>query len=157
MKIRKARLADVPELVPMGMELLELHKKFDPVFYRTVARARWKELSTNYARNTVRARKSFILVAEEGGKLIGFLRAEYASRPPVMLERKELFVTDLFVSRKFRGKGVGTALLNETQRIAKEKNVQWLKLEADVKNGEARKFYSFSGFYERSFKLSKRL
>lgn len=57
-----------------------------------------------------------------------------------------VYVVDLFVSGDFRGAGVGLALLRQAAKDGARKGATFLKLEVDVTNDGAARFYKRHGF-----------
>jgi ribosomal protein S18 acetylase RimI-like enzyme len=63
--------------------------------------------------------------------------------------RKENPIAELdnmYIEEKFRGKGIGTQLVAEAKRKAKEKGARTLKVEAAAQNEKALSFYRACGF-----------
>jgi GNAT superfamily N-acetyltransferase len=79
------------------------------------------------------------LVAESHGELVG-----YAIFFPVFKTfrgERSMFLEDLYVSPKMRGRGLGFALLKEVARIAKEQNCVRMDWQALKWNAPALEFY----------------
>jgi GNAT superfamily N-acetyltransferase len=98
------------------------------------------------------------LVAELGGRLVGYAivlldQSSEEHRDEVLYTYA--IVAELLVSRKLRGKGLGTQLLAECERIAKERGNKWLRIEVLARNGGARRLYERSGFSEHLVMLEK--
>jgi GNAT superfamily N-acetyltransferase len=70
---------------------------------------------------------------------------------------KHLYVDDLVVTEAKRGSGVGAALLNKAEQIAKEKGCASLRLCTGIANDAAKKFYAREGWTLRSVAFKKRL
>jgi len=64
--------------------------------------------------------KEFRFKVEKNGKLIGIVAGEYQSG--------SIYISDLIVSNEFRGKGIGTLLMTEAEKYARENgaNIIWL-------------------------------
>ena len=60
-----------------------------------------------------------------------------------------LYIVDLFVSGKARGRNIGRRLLREAARRAAEKGARFIKLEVDHGNPGAARFYSRAGFHKK--------
>ncbi|MBS3132010.1 GNAT family N-acetyltransferase [Candidatus Woesearchaeota archaeon] len=79
-----------------------------------------------------------IIAAEENGKIAGVI---YLTIDPWIT-----FLHHLAVHPDFEGKGVGTALIEEAENIAKKANAKWAALMVETKKAEARKFYEKKGW-----------
>jgi GNAT superfamily N-acetyltransferase len=90
-----------------------------------------------------------VLVAEnEEGRVAGYISVHWL--PYLLLSGPEGYVSELFVSEDNRGKGVGTALLNDVKEFAIARGCSRLMLLNDRNRAShEREFYSQLGFEER--------
>ncbi|MBO8158257.1 ribosomal protein S18-alanine N-acetyltransferase [Thermosyntropha sp.] len=65
---------------------------------------------------------------------------------------EEAHITNIAVDKRFRGKGMGRSLLEELERIAREKNALRIVLEVRPSNHVARNLYKSVGFVETSIR-----
>jgi ribosomal protein S18 acetylase RimI-like enzyme len=98
---------------------------------------------------------SFILIAEQEGKHLGFIHLE---------EDKEFFsgkphgyIANLAITKEAEGKGVGRALMSAAESWAKEKGFAFMSLFVFATNQHARAFYEKLGYEEDSLRLTKQL
>lgn len=71
-----------------------------------------------------------VLIAEEDGNPVGFVL--FFHNFSTFLGRKGIYIEDLYIREKVRGKGFGEALLKEICKLAKERNcgrVEWWVLD----------------------------
>ena len=72
---------------------------------------------------------------------------------------KGVYVVDLFVERAWRGQMLGEQLLRAAARRANERGAEFIKLEVDIANPGAGRFYDRLGFarneYDRLFVLER--
>lgn len=101
-----------------------------------------------------------ILVAEGEGTILGYaaLRTSLSSEG----EKDEIpytyaHVDDLAVLATARSKGVGAALLDACEELAREAGQAWLRLGVLAANERARAFYARQGYGELSLTLEKKL
>lgn len=85
------------------------------------------------------------LIAEIGGAFAGiclFFRSfsTFTGGPGV-------YVQDLIVEEKFRGAGIGEALLREAARISRAEGGTYLRLAVDIDNPNAARFYQRLGLH----------
>lgn len=87
-----------------------------------------------------RAGKTLYLVAEDEGRVLGYLGAQ--------LLGGEIHITNMAVAPALRRRGLGSALLISCVRRGVERGGMWLTLEVRESNHEAREFYRLFGFDE---------
>jgi GNAT superfamily N-acetyltransferase len=107
MKIRKAIEADIPKLLPLMRELAEF-EKYDKEFFITeeiLRKQGFRHLPPDF----------HCLVAEEGGRLVGFL--VYYFVPFTYRAKPNVIIKELYVTEGHRRKRVGEQLM---RAIAKE-------------------------------------
>ncbi len=100
------------------------------------------------------------LVADDGGKLLGYasLLTEVTSADdPDEIFYSYAYVGDLAITTNHRGQGVGRALIEECERIARGAGQKWLRLGVLAANKNAREFYSRMGLEEKLLTLEKKL
>ena len=83
------------------------------------------------------------LVAADGGKITGFLLAS-------LTEPVEARILIMMASESSRGKGIGTALLNEFTARCGMKGVKRIVLEVRASNAHAIQFYTNRGFQKET-------
>jgi ribosomal protein S18 acetylase RimI-like enzyme len=100
------------------------------------------------------------LVADEAKKLLGcaslFTEVTSADEPDEILY-SYAYVGDLAVTMSRRGQGVGRALIEECEKIARAAGQKWLRLGVIAANQSAREFYSRIGLEEKFLTLEKKL
>ncbi|SFI37386.1 ribosomal-protein-alanine N-acetyltransferase [Pseudobutyrivibrio sp. OR37] len=88
----------------------------------------------------INSEHAFILVAAEADVIAGF--AVFYLTPP------ESELPDIVVSEKYRGQGIGRALLSESIALLKAQGIDTIFLEVRVSNTPARTLYTHTGFVE---------
>ncbi|MGI8821552.1 MAG: GNAT family N-acetyltransferase [Chthoniobacterales bacterium] len=120
-EIRRAVVADIPVILQLIQELAEYE------------RAPNDAVATEEGLRDVlfgAAPSAQVLLAREGETAVGF--AVYFFNFSTWLGRPGLYLEDLFVRPKARGKGYGRALLEELARIARERGcgrMEWAVLD----------------------------
>ncbi|PZF76865.1 hypothetical protein DK847_10375 [Aestuariivirga litoralis] len=104
--------------------------------------------------------KGRILVAEGDGGVLGY--ASLLTSVSAEHERDEIaytyaFVDDLGVLAAARSRGVGAALLEACEAIAREAGQRWIRLGVLAANERARSFYARQGYGEVLLTLEKQL
>jgi len=67
------------------------------------------------------------------------------------------YVSNLYIKKNYRYKGIGKKLLNISLKWLKENNVKYISLEIHLKNKNALKFYRDLGFKDYTLKLAKKI
>jgi len=104
--------------------------------------------------------KGMFLVADEDKKLLGYasLLTEVTSADdPDEILYSYAYVGDLAVTTSHRGLGVGRALMEECEKIARAAGQKWLRLGVLAANQSAREFYGRMGLEEKILTLEKKL
>ncbi|MBE2166403.1 GNAT family N-acetyltransferase [Acinetobacter oleivorans] len=89
---------------------------------------------------------SQILVAEEKGKICGFLSLYFI--PQIALEGDFAKICYLCVDENMRSKGVGRLLLQEAEQQAKRRGCDRMELHSGVQRPLAHQFYLREGYIE---------
>ena len=100
-------------------------------------------------REVLAAPRSTILVAEDGGALVGFCTA-YLEILSVRFGRR-CWVEDLAVDPRRRSQGVGRALLAAAQAWAREAGATHLELDSGLARADAHRFYEREGGTRQSY------
>jgi len=88
----------------------------------------------------LRPREGYLLVAEEQGKMLGYIEVA------LQAERDMGLIHSLVVAPNARRQGVGTALLNAAAQLARRQDLSALLLETQTKNYPAISFCQKNGF-----------
>ena len=89
-----------------------------------------------------------VVVAEEAGQLLGACLGLMTFS--TWRGARGLYVVDLFVVAQARGKSIGVRLLRESARRAAGRGARFIKLEVDITNQGAERFYARLGFGKKS-------
>jgi GNAT superfamily N-acetyltransferase len=92
------------------------------------------------------AHETRTLVAEAGNRLIGFLDLEFRQR--LGHPRPQAWVNDLIVSESVRSMGVGKALLDRAEDLARSRGCFRMSLETGVWRERAHAFYRREGWLD---------
>ena len=157
MEVRQARVEDSEDIFSLWKEIIELHqKKYDTekqIQEYTILRRKSQEDFFTHLSKTISTDEYIILVAKERGKAVGFLRAKKSS----LLHEKRATVYDIAVKKGYRGKGIGTSLLEGLEAYAKKQDIRFIVLTVSPKNKEALHFYKKKKYAPRRIEMLKRL
>ena len=142
--IRKACRADAKALLPMYEALHTLHANGQPDIF-----AKGKmPYNAKFIRDYIEDRSSFIFVFEDCGKIAGFCAAKLYGAC-YETEIKCICIDDIYVVPEQRGKGIATALFNETKKFAAENGCKKIDLCVWAFNKDAMRFYEKQGMTEQ--------
>lgn len=142
MQIRRAKKEDLEAVSDLIVRTKRLNNEFDPLF-AVVADAR--ERAEAYIGSTIGAQDKLLLVAAEGSKVVGVLRAEMRERP-FYEPHKEGFITDFYILPEFRRKALGNDVLEEASAELKKMGAQIVVADVPARNEIANNFYTKRGF-----------
>jgi GNAT superfamily N-acetyltransferase len=92
-------------------------------------------------------RETRTLIAQEpDGRVLGFLDMEFRQR--LGHPRPQAWVNDLVVTEPARGQGIGTALMNEAEALARNRGCFRMSLETSGWREAAQRFYEREGWVD---------
>ena len=143
MQIRLAQTQDIPALLKLLRQILQVHHVGRPDLFRAVGEKYRAEELEDILRDASRP----IFVAEEDGAVVGYAFCVYkeAKNHSSLMDRKVLYVDDLCVDEACRGKGVGTVLYEHVLSVAKQEHCYSVELNVWACNESAIRFYEKCG------------
>jgi N-acetylglutamate synthase-like GNAT family acetyltransferase len=139
MQLREAKIEDIPELCELLNYLFEQEKEFKPN----------TEIQSNGLRRIItQSAVGVIIIAIDSNKVIGMVNLLYTVS--TALGSRVAILEDMIVSPKFRGKGVGSKLMNYSLDLANQKGCKRITLLTDYNNDGAHRFYQQHGFIRSS-------
>ncbi|EFK33301.1 Predicted acetyltransferase [Chryseobacterium gleum] len=130
---RKAVVSDLPQLA----ELFDQYR----VFYHKSSDI---PAATNFLQERLERKDSEIFVAEENGKLTGFVQL-YPIFSSTRMQRYWL-LNDLYVNEKHRGKGYSKELIEASKELCRSSNACGILLETGKSNDIGNQLYPACGF-----------
>ena len=101
------------------------------------------------------------LVAETGGKVVGFIYGKESMYPDEVLRKREATraasIEILAVAEGQRRKGIGTALLTSLLSVFKSRGIDYVSLAVPAEEISAKRLYDKLEFETRAFFMSKKL
>ncbi len=138
---RKAEPRDIASLVDLNIRLKRLNEEFDPLLR---VRSDIAETSRKYFEKAINSSDSVVVVAEDGGRVVGFIKANIRER--LFYEpRIEGNIVEFYLLPEYRRKGVGAMLLDYAVKLLKEK-AEIITAEFPSLNEIAVGFYTRLGF-----------
>ena len=142
MQIRHAKKEDLAALAELIVRTKRLNNEFDPLF---AVVDDVKARAEKYIGSTIGAEDRLLLVAAEGAKVVGVLRAEMRER--IFYEpHREGFITDFYVLPEYRRKALGNEILQQASTELKKLGAQFIVADVPSRNEIANNFYAKRGF-----------
>ena len=153
MLIRKAETNDIPAILDLLSQVLEVHAVIRPDLFVSGTRKYTGEELQEILRNENRP----IFVAEENGKVLGycFCIIQQVEHSNNLRDSVSLFIDDLCVDEHFRGKKIGKALNDYVMEYARERGCYDITLNVWEGNDQAMAFYRKLGFAPRKTVMEK--
>ncbi len=141
--IRKATTKDVPAIVELWKELMDYHKKLDPLFTRSPAgHKRFAEFLTNHINNA----DSRVLIALHRTRPVGYCMATISKYPPVFEKQQYGELSDMAVTKKYRRRGIGKELIKAVRKWYAKKSINRIEARYSTANEVAAGFWAGAGF-----------
>jgi ribosomal protein S18 acetylase RimI-like enzyme len=142
MQIRHAKKDELGAVADLIVRVKRLNNEFDPLF-AVVADARAR--ADRYLAATVGREDKLLLVAAEGPKVVGVLRAEMRER--LFYEpHEEGFITDFYILPEYRRKALGHEMIQRASTELKRMGAQIIMADVPTRNEIANRFYDKRGF-----------
>lgn len=141
---RRASSADIPQMLPLWRYLIDIHAPMERMF-ETVdgAEAKFAE----FIRSLLDKENYLVAVAEQEGKLAGYVICHVSQTPDVFVLRRKMYVQDMVIDPEYRRQGVARKLMDMVLNFAKEHRVEKIDLLVAVQNEGANKFWREMGFH----------
>lgn len=136
--IRKAKESDLPTIGKLMAELIEAMDDTKGIDIK---------LALENCRNLINDANSYLLVAEEGDTVIGFIN--FTARRTVLHSGLSGQIDELVVTKSYRGKGVGQQLIYAAIEKCKQLGCCEVEVSTEKVNTKSREFYKRCGFKER--------
>ena len=142
--IRNGCLKDGVKILPIWDEFIDYHKKITDQDLEMLndAGEMWVKYFNRHVRSPIRK----AIVAEQNGKIIGFLIGAIQRRPPIFTKSHQAYIDSIGVIESRRNQGIATMMLNLFTDWAKEKKLPYIMLNVAVENDVAIRLYEQHGF-----------
>jgi ribosomal protein S18 acetylase RimI-like enzyme len=142
LEIRHARAGDLGALSDLLVRVKKLNNEFDPLF---AVVPDVKARAEKYLASTLGAPDKLLLVALDGSKAVGVLRADMRER--LFYEpHEEGFITDFYILPEYRRKALGHDMIEMASSELKKMGAQLIVADVPSQNEIANRFYAKRGF-----------
>jgi len=145
-RIRSTTPADAPRIADIYVAMARHHAALDPAEYRV---PQHDDVAARFGSELEAADDADLhLVAEVDGLVVGQLDAFTRPQPPAgsMRVPRQSALIGIAVDEGWRGRGVGSALMQAAETWARERGLDSLELDVAGPNNDARRLYDRLGY-----------
>jgi ribosomal protein S18 acetylase RimI-like enzyme len=142
---RRATESDVREAAQLGCLLLREFAERDPSRFPLINDPPEPGFEGFLARCRLNP-EYVVLVAEEEGRIVGYALGSLEAVNWTILAREHALIQDVVVDPDFRGRGIGTALVQRMVRELRTLGAERILLHMPIHNESARQMYENAGF-----------
>ncbi len=148
-KIRRATIDDLSSICDLSQLLFEYERQFTNEYNMSWSNAKEGQ---KFFTKCLTSRKSFVLLAQNGDAPVGYIlvtvkKVAWRAFNPIAE------VDNLNISPIYRGKGIGTKLMQQAKKIAIKRGAKRISVSALYDNIRALKFYHQQGFKDLNISL----
>lgn len=152
--IRKARIGDLKDILGLNFNLFKKeYKEYD----KSLDLSWTYGLGKKYFKDRIVKRDGFAEVIEIDGKIIGYLCGGIVKGLFYRRKAKYAELENMFIDKKYRGKGLGKKLARDFINWCKRNRVDYISLTAFAKNVQALGLYRKLGFKDYNLSLEIKL
>jgi GNAT superfamily N-acetyltransferase len=142
--IRPARASDVVAIGKLWEKLVAFHQELDADM--PAATLQGASLYARSLSDRLEDSHTRVLVAEEDGRIVGYVLGVVVDLMPEMFEQEAGgFLADIFVEEAYRGRGVGTDLVNALVDWFRSKGLHYYEWHVAAENQVALAFWEKMG------------
>ncbi len=158
--IKKAGKKDLLNLVNLWNKgLFKYHQKIankNDKSYDQPKKNNWT-IWKKFAEKNLRSRKVLFLIVYDDKKPIAYCLSVIKKGIPVYKIKEYGLISDLYVEKNYRGKGLGKKLINKSKKFFKKNKLKFMELGVRHNNKSATKVYQKYGFKEYSKLMRMRI
>ncbi|MEO8355048.1 MAG: GNAT family N-acetyltransferase [Chloroflexota bacterium] len=156
MNIRRAVSTDNSLLSTLCMEVQSLHAEHHPDLFK---RPDNEDFAVLFFDQMLSDSMIFIYIAEEAGGAVGYILCKIIERPenPFTFSSRYLLVDQISVRPGSRGRGIGTALIEQAETLARELSMDKVQLDSWDFNIKAHSFFERMGYQKFNFRFWRNL
>ena len=135
------KIEDFKRVNELAVQVHEMHVTWNPDIFKSVEEVINKEYFENLIKNEE------IYIAKVDKEIVGYIIFNIKEKEnPSMRYRKQLNIDAICVDERYRGKGIGTKILESIKEMAKTKGCTDLYLTVNQENENAIRVYEKFGF-----------
>lgn len=152
MKIRKAKLDDISDIVDIWAEMADYHATLNRFFSR---RDDAKIVFNKYLSEKIGENDWLLLIADDSDKILGYSLGTLFNYLPVYTDICCGYIQDIGVAIPYRRKGIGKMLVQEMTRWFSKKCVKRIEIEMICGNHDAYAFWKTFGFTDYTLRMER--
>ncbi len=144
MRIIPAKKEHLDSLVSLNIEVQNLHTGFEPEIFKQPNHDEIKE----FFRDILKDKNREILICHDEGRPVGYISLQIGGHEehPFCYAQKWIYIDQVAVKKKFRGKGIGKKLIDAAKAFAKQHQINRMILDVWSVNENAKVFFRKQGF-----------
>lgn len=144
MNIRRAQVKDIPAIIKLLSEVLEIHASIRPDIFKP---GTTKYTNDELAKLIKDDQKPIYVAVNDEDEVLGYVFTQLQEQPfsTNMVQFKSIFIDDLCVDSAARSQGVGRALLDFVKEEGKRLGCYEITLNVWAGNDSAIRFYEKNG------------
>ncbi|MBR9683374.1 GNAT family N-acetyltransferase [Candidatus Woesearchaeota archaeon] len=148
--IKKAEKEDIGNLIKLWQGMRQYHEKIateKDAFYDQIEKNKntiWKK----FIKKSIKDKNSLILIAYDKGKPVAYCILLIKQNIPVFKIKKYGYISDIYVEKNYRGKGMGKKLMDISVGFFKKNRIKFMELSVKHNNKSSIKFYQKYGLKE---------
>ena len=156
MEIRRAVSTDSLLLSSLCMDVQSLHAENHSDVFKTPAN---EGFAASFFAEMLAEPAVTIFIAEENKEAVGYVFCQLIERPesPFTFAVRSLHIDQISVRPAAHSQGVGAALIQQAELLAKQLNVQRIQLDSWDFNLNAHAFFERLGFEKYNFRFWRKL
>ncbi len=158
--VRKANIKDIPLVVGIWKEFMREHdkivlKKNQKLRTYTPKKKNAAHKYKAFITKQLKGGKGAIFIAEIDGKVAGFTLIIIKDEIPIFKIEKIGHISDLFVKKEHRGKGLGSKLIDESIKWFKKNKLKHVSVLLYADNEHAHLVYKKKGFFDYKIEMRR--
>ncbi len=156
MKIRQATPADSSLLSSLCMDVQQLHAEHHPHIFKMPQSA---DFAASFFDEMLADPATAIYIADEDAQALGFIFCKLIKREesPFTHANHFLHIDQISVRPDAQGRGAGTALMDQVEKLARELGVSKIQLDSWDFNTKAHAFFEALGFEKFNYRFWRNL
>lgn len=161
MKIREARLRDIPVIMKLWKEFMTYHddmvKKDPRLKDQLLIRKNAADNFKGFLKKNIKSKDAMVYIAEVGREPAGYSLIYIKKNIPIYKLDKTGYLSDLFVRKRFRGLGLSSKFNNTAIKWFKKKGIKYLSIHVYSYNDKARFIYKKWGFFDFHVEMRRKI
>jgi len=143
LEIRPVHVGDLDQIEMIFSEFVAYHAAFDEVFAKI---GEHEAMFGEYIKSLTERHDAHVLVADDDGRIAGYIIGIIQSKPPVYLKPSYGFIDSTAVKESYQRQGIGALLFQNVREWFRSQGVERLELYAALMNPKSTSFWRKMGF-----------